>query len=213
MDAKRYAGKLKQWSVERGFGFIVSDDSGQDLFVHISSFPRDGTQPLVGEPLTFEVVPDGTNKKRAVRVQRGSVVQPIRSRAHPPQPARLSRSPARQGFGSRIVVVLILVGLGAFGYKHYEARSSPWRATSLPAENNDPAPPVQLLKQQEPPRSPSKPLVIAPPEAKTNFQCDGRSRCNQMTSCQEATLFLKNCLGMQMDGNHDGIPCEEQWCH
>ncbi|WP_369632808.1 MULTISPECIES: excalibur calcium-binding domain-containing protein [unclassified Variovorax] len=33
-----------------------------------------------------------------------------------------------------------------------------------------------------------------------------------MTSCQEATYFLKNCTGVKMDGNNDGVPCEQQWC-
>lgn len=46
----------------------------------------------------------------------------------------------------------------------------------------------------------------------TTFRCDGRTRCPQMTSCAEATWFLNNCPGTEMDGNHDGIPCERQWC-
>ncbi|WP_416244286.1 excalibur calcium-binding domain-containing protein [Azospira sp. APE16] len=33
-----------------------------------------------------------------------------------------------------------------------------------------------------------------------------------MTSCAEATYFLRNCPGVKMDGNNDGIPCEMQWC-
>jgi hypothetical protein len=36
--------------------------------------------------------------------------------------------------------------------------------------------------------------------------------CQQMTSCAEATYFLNNCPGTKMDGNHDGVPCEQQWC-
>ena len=44
------------------------------------------------------------------------------------------------------------------------------------------------------------------------FQCDGRTHCSQMTSCEEATFFLKNCPGTKMDGNNDGVPCEQQWC-
>lgn len=44
------------------------------------------------------------------------------------------------------------------------------------------------------------------------FRCDGRTRCTQMTSCAEARYFLANCPGVKMDGNHDGIPCQEQWC-
>ena len=28
----------------------------------------------------------------------------------------------------------------------------------------------------------------------------------------EATYFLKNCLGTKMDGDHDGVPCEDHLC-
>jgi alpha/beta superfamily hydrolase len=45
-----------------------------------------------------------------------------------------------------------------------------------------------------------------------SFKCDGRKYCSQMTSCPEAKSFLKNCPGMEMDGDGDGIPCESQWC-
>lgn len=45
-----------------------------------------------------------------------------------------------------------------------------------------------------------------------SFACDGRTYCSQMHSCAEAEYFLKNCPGTKMDGNHDGVPCEKQWC-
>jgi hypothetical protein len=49
-------------------------------------------------------------------------------------------------------------------------------------------------------------------EAPSAFKCDGRTHCSQMSSCAEANYFLQNCPGVKMDGNHDGIPCEQQWC-
>lgn len=48
---------------------------------------------------------------------------------------------------------------------------------------------------------------------KPRFTCDGRTHCSQMSSCAEAKFFLANCSGVKMDGNHDGVPCEEQWCN
>jgi len=45
-----------------------------------------------------------------------------------------------------------------------------------------------------------------------SFRCDGRTLCSQMTSCEEAKFFLRNCPDVKMDGNNDGIPCEKQWC-
>ena len=47
----------------------------------------------------------------------------------------------------------------------------------------------------------------------SNFHCDGRTHCSQMTSCEEAAFFLKNCPNVKMDGDGDGIPCEHQWCN
>ena len=44
------------------------------------------------------------------------------------------------------------------------------------------------------------------------YRCDGRTFCSQMKSCAEAMWFLKNCPGVKMDGNRDGVPCESQWC-
>ncbi len=52
------------------------------------------------------------------------------------------------------------------------------------------------------------PSIVKPPA----FKCDGRKYCSQMTSCSEAKLYLKNCPGVEMDGDHDGVPCEQQWC-
>ncbi|MFP3355353.1 excalibur calcium-binding domain-containing protein, partial [Pseudoalteromonas sp. SIMBA_153] len=46
-----------------------------------------------------------------------------------------------------------------------------------------------------------------------SFSCDGRTHCSQMTSCAEATYFINYCPNTKMDGNHDGVPCEQQWCN
>ncbi len=46
----------------------------------------------------------------------------------------------------------------------------------------------------------------------SGFRCDGRTHCSQMTSCEEARFFVANCPGVKMDGNHDGNPCQKQWC-
>lgn len=45
------------------------------------------------------------------------------------------------------------------------------------------------------------------------FKCDGRTMCTQMTSCDEARYFVQHCPNTKMDGNHDGEPCEQQWCN
>lgn len=54
---------------------------------------------------------------------------------------------------------------------------------------------------------PSTPTAEAPA-----FRCDGRQHCSQMRSCSEAKYFLAHCPGTKMDGDRDGVPCEEQLC-
>jgi hypothetical protein len=44
------------------------------------------------------------------------------------------------------------------------------------------------------------------------YRCDGRLYCSQMRSCSEARFFLAHCPGVKMDGNRDGVPCQQQWC-
>ena len=65
---------------------------------------------------------------------------------------------------------------------------------------------VILVPQAQP-----TPPPLEQPEQQ-RFVCDGRTRCPQMTSCEEATFFINNCPGTQMDGDNDGVPCESQWC-
>lgn len=68
------------------------------------------------------------------------------------------------------------------------------------------APPAQAAK--------GKANTAAAPLASPgdSFRCDGRVHCSQMTSCAEAKYFLRNCPGTKMDGDRNGIPCEQQWC-
>lgn len=61
--------------------------------------------------------------------------------------------------------------------------------------------------------SPGLPAPLAAtPRPGAAPRCDGRTRCAQMRSCEEASWFLRHCPGVQMDGDGDGVPCERQWC-
>lgn len=53
------------------------------------------------------------------------------------------------------------------------------------------------------------PMLSSTPAAKqTNFRCDGRQYCSEMRSRAEAEFFIRNCPNTKMDGDRDGIPCE-----
>lgn len=193
MAAMRYQGRLKKWNAERGYGFIVASDSGQDIFVHLTAFPRDGRVPMEGDELTFEVEPDGKGKKHAVRVQRFGAAQPAATHAIRPSVRALSRAPQQSSWAGKLGALVLLAVVGWYGYSRYESR-----VVQIKAVDASPAPAA---------------LFEAAQSAPSAFNCDGRKYCSQMTSCAEAKLFLKNCPGMEMDGDHDGVPCEEQWCN
>ena len=59
----------------------------------------------------------------------------------------------------------------------------------------------------------SAPTTMLQPAATPIFQCDGRTTCGQMNSCPEARYFIRHCPGTTMDGDGDGVPCEQQWCN
>lgn len=213
--AKRYTGRLKKWNPDRAFGFIVPADGGPELFVHVTAFARKGPSPTVGDELSFEVEPDRNGKKRAVRALRPGE-QPAYPCAQPPTGAAaaaprihtLSRAPKGSGSGvlGKWVTVALVCALLWFGYSAYAKRAAEF-GSRLPAPPTVTLPMPATLLSPEPALSlPGKRPLPA------GFSCDGRSMCSQMTSCQEATLFLQNCPGMKMDGNGDGVPCEQQWC-
>jgi hypothetical protein len=70
------------------------------------------------------------------------------------------------------------------------------------------------FEEHAPVRTPAKAPDSLPAVEVDNsrFRCDGRTRCPQMKSCEEATFFLEHCPGTKMDGDNDGIPCEDQHC-
>jgi hypothetical protein len=44
------------------------------------------------------------------------------------------------------------------------------------------------------------------------YSCADKSTCSAMASCAEAQYYLTHCPFANMDGDGDGIPCEDQWC-
>lgn len=220
--AQRYTGRLKKWNVDRAFGFIVPADGGPELFVHVTAFARKGPSPTVGDDLSFEVELDRNGKKRAVRALRPGE-QPAYPSAQPPTGAAtvrpvhtLSRAPKGSGSGvlGKWVTFALVCALLWFGYSAYANRAAKF-GSRLPAVPAVALPMPATLLSPAATSAPEPASALSLPGKRplpAGFSCDGRSMCSQMTSCQEATLFLQNCPGMKMDGNGDGVPCEQQWC-
>ena len=59
-------GTVKWFNVSKGYGFIESDDGGEDTFVHISAVQEAGMQQLQeGQKVEFELVPGRDGREAA----------------------------------------------------------------------------------------------------------------------------------------------------
>lgn len=59
-------GTVKFFNSQKGFGFIVQDGGGPDVFVHISAVERSGMSTLnEGQKLSFDIEADRRSGKSA----------------------------------------------------------------------------------------------------------------------------------------------------
>ncbi|MEH8119299.1 excalibur calcium-binding domain-containing protein [Aeromonas allosaccharophila] len=226
----RYQGRIASWNEARGFGFITPEQDGTEqaangsrsagLFVHITALQSDGRLPEPGERVTYLIgigqdgkpralqvffpdrpltlADDGPSASSSARSAASSAEPSLRAASQPPRPSstRERSNPYRRRKSSwrgKLIPLLVLAGLFSI-YSRFSAESM--------------APlPVSSFHQEE------ASVTVSTPQTTTFIsQCDGRQHCSQMTSCEEATWFLQNCPNTKMDGEGDGIPCENQWC-
>jgi len=175
-------GILTRWDDARGFGFVKAIEGGPEVFVHITAFPRHGRRPMVGEVVFYELGSGRAGKPQAIHIQRK-----VPSRGSPGSDGR-NRGVKRGARRSFMLVPLLLITTLGLAYRAFEAD----RDAEIP----------------------SVPVTAKPraADAQPEFRCDGRTRCPEMTSCEEALFFIRNCPGTQMDGDRDGLPCEDQFC-
>jgi len=178
----RTHGTLTKWHDDRGFGFVAPAQGGGEVFVHVSAFPHDGQRPRLGELVSFEIENGPNGKPRAVRVMRPGQ-RPV------PRPHAGRTRPHRSALPWAAIIALVAAGaVGGYGYSRMRG--------------------PERLAEVVPADIPARPAAPAP----TASRCDGRTMCSEMTSCAEATYFIKHCPNTKMDGDHDGVPCERQLC-
>ena len=64
----RSHGVISKWNDDRGFGFIVPDGGGAEVFVHIKSFRHQYKRPRTNDSVVFEVKSGGDGKRQAIDV-------------------------------------------------------------------------------------------------------------------------------------------------
>jgi cold shock protein len=64
------SGTVKWFNNKKGFGFIVPDEGGQDVFVHISAVEKSGLKGLnEGQKVMFDLAPDRQGRMTAVNLK------------------------------------------------------------------------------------------------------------------------------------------------
>ncbi len=96
---------------------------------------------------------------------------------------------------------------GAVQPKEFRRTQSPCAGAESSRPAPAPAPAPAPVSTPAPLRAAAKPTAHG-----SAWRCDGRTRCSQMGSCAEARFFLANCPGVKMDGDRDGVPCEDRHC-
>ena len=178
-------GKLNRWNDGKGFGFISPESGGRDVFVHISALKKMARRPMVGDDITFEVHLDNNGKKRAVNACIVGVSS-IRSDPKTPRPRRIEQ---RSGVFGKVFALILVLGAGTVAYSILNAK--------MVSTSNE-----------------IRPLTLSNMAGaeRSEFHCAGKTHCSEMSSCEEALFYLKNCPGVKIDGDRDGVPCEGQWC-
>lgn len=113
----RRHGRVIRWNDDRGFGFIVADEGGQDVFLHASALRERGRRPVESEPVTFELGRDAQGRARAQDV------------------AFVERRPLSFGLNGTLVLLsggfLLLVTAAAFAGRLMPAVSGLYIAASV----------------------------------------------------------------------------------
>ena len=180
-------GKLQRWNDDRGFGFIISEDGKDEIFLHISDVKNASRRPVDGDIVIYQLV-IGDGKTKAVN----AVIEGI-PLAEKKKPKKVI---IRNSFGA-IFFLMVLLIVAFFAYQKFVLdegiQSASTHSTQAVAEVKE---------------SYHADVVVSQATQTTTYSCDGRQHCSQMSSRAEAEYFLKYCPDTKMDGDNDGIPCE-----
>ncbi len=200
-------GVLFTWRDEKGFGFILPENCGEDIFIHISAFGRISRRPKVGDIISYHLKKTTSSQKGQYSAYNATIqgvkshnriatANNLKSRknrtsTNANKPKRLSRKPAKMSFWKMIVGFMIFIIIFVYGISKIKI-SSPPTSSQIDVPRIE-TPPLSSQSQQ--------------------YHCAGKVHCSEMDSCEEARYYLHHCSGVKIDGDGDGMPCEQRCGH
>ena len=64
----RYQGRITRWNDDRGYGFVLPNLGGEEVFLHIKAFKPRQPRPAGDEIVTYELAYDAKGRPRAAAV-------------------------------------------------------------------------------------------------------------------------------------------------
>ena len=216
-------GKLVKWHDDRGYGFIDPENNAKQVFLHISVLRRRAERrPQEGDVIWYQLDMDRQDRIQASNayiegISYGSMDNrsASKNREKPSRPAAVSTTQRREPRDemrqmsqkrsqvsamdhfqkqrdyhkiSLYVMIFIVVVVGFLIVKG-----------------------IISLSPKEIPQNQSS--LSSSSEPSQTFQCAGKTRCSEMSSCEEAVFYQNHCPNTQMDGDGDGKPCEDRCGH
>lgn len=68
----RKKGQIIKWNDDKGYGFILPNDSKKNIFVHITSFSDKSVRPVEGQNVTYTVQQNNDGRDSAIKVSRST---------------------------------------------------------------------------------------------------------------------------------------------
>jgi len=187
MSNSVYKGKMTVWKDDKGFGFIQPENSTQNVFIHISALKKMPRRPVAGDVILYQISTDKQGKLKAV----DAVIEGLK----PVISVKKYKGYKRFGisFKGIVLLVLFIIVYACVIGKIISERTA--TKMKMGFKNTD-------IHQN----------IASPEPVASNYECQGKTRCHEMTSCDEAMFYLRNCPGVMIDGDGDGIPCEDGLC-
>jgi len=194
-------GVLFTWKDEKGFGFILPEKGGENIFIHINEFGKISRRPKVGDIIyyhlkttqkgkysAYNAIIEGVQSHNRTATADNSKSGNKRVSTNAKKPKRLSRKPKQKKmpFGNIIAVLIVFFMVFVYGISKIQMSS--------------PSPQIEVPQMETAPLS----------SQSQKYHCAGKVHCSEMDSCAEARYYLRHCPNVKIDGDGDGKPCEQR---